>query len=159
MARSDGCDLDVRSRSPTELLACEDERRDRPPFTDEWPASTSRPATRSRTAPCGAGSPAASGWSASSSASPAAPSSSGWASTSPFVAWLTDAMVLPAGEPVPQDRLIHPRIEPEIVFVMGDRLEGPGRHGRRRRWRRSRSVYGGAEVIDSRYRGLPVPRR
>ena len=44
----------------------------------------------------------------------------------PFVAWLTDAMVLPAGDPVPQDRLIHPRIEPEIVFVMGERLEGPG---------------------------------
>ena len=44
----------------------------------------------------------------------------------PFVAWLTDAMVLPVGDPVPQGRLIHPRIEPEIVFVMGERLEGPG---------------------------------
>ena len=42
----------------------------------------------------------------------------------PFVAWLTDAMILPAGDPVPQDRLIHPRIEPEIVFVMRDRLQG-----------------------------------
>ena len=44
----------------------------------------------------------------------------------PFVAWLTDAMLLPAGDPIPQDQLIHPRVEPEIVFVMRDRLEGPG---------------------------------
>ena len=35
-------------------------------------------------------------------------------------------MVMNPGDPVPQDRLIHPRIEPEIVFVMKDRLEGPG---------------------------------
>jgi len=40
----------------------------------------------------------------------------------PLVAWLTDAMALAAGEPVPADRLIHPRAEPEIVLVMGRRL-------------------------------------
>lgn len=45
---------------------------------------------------------------------------------SPIVAWLTDAMVLPTGEPVPDDGLIDPRVEPELVFVMGSRLEGPG---------------------------------
>ena len=43
----------------------------------------------------------------------------------PLTAWLTDAMALPAGTPVPQDRLIHPRAEPEIVFLMRDRLAGP----------------------------------
>ena len=37
---------------------------------------------------------------------------------SPLVAWLTDAMALPAGAPVPHERLIHPRAEPEIVFLM-----------------------------------------
>ena len=46
--------------------------------------------------------------------------------SSPLVAWLTDAMVLPTGEPVPQSALIHPRVEPEIVFVMKHRLQGPG---------------------------------
>ena len=30
---------------------------------------------------------------------------------SPLTAWLTDAMVLPAGAPVPRERLIHPRAE------------------------------------------------
>ncbi|UCZ92219.1 MULTISPECIES: 2-keto-4-pentenoate hydratase [Gordonia] len=44
----------------------------------------------------------------------------------PSVAWLTDAMVLPAGLPVPRERLIHPRAEPEIAFVLGRPLTGPG---------------------------------
>jgi 2-oxo-3-hexenedioate decarboxylase len=70
--------------------------------------------------------------------------------TSPLTAWLTDAMALPTGAAVPQDRLIHPRAEPEIVFWMRDRLAGPGvtvaaalaAVG---------AVHAGVEVIDSRY--------
>jgi 2-oxo-3-hexenedioate decarboxylase len=69
----------------------------------------------------------------------------------PFVAWLTDAMILPAGEPVPQSRLIHPRAEPEIVFVMGARLEGPGVTCAQAMSAVS-SVWAGIEIIDSRYR-------
>ncbi|MCU4183966.1 fumarylacetoacetate hydrolase family protein [Acidiferrimicrobium sp. IK] len=34
--------------------------------------------------------------------------------------------VHPAETPVRTGTLIHPRVEPEIVFVMGERLEGPG---------------------------------
>ncbi|MGN7247426.1 2-keto-4-pentenoate hydratase [Janibacter anophelis] len=68
----------------------------------------------------------------------------------PFVAWLTDAMILPAGDPVPQDKLIHPRIEPELVFVMGQRLEGPGVTAAQA-MAAVDQVLGGAEVIDSRY--------
>ncbi|WSE35311.1 fumarylacetoacetate hydrolase family protein [Amycolatopsis rhabdoformis] len=70
---------------------------------------------------------------------------------SPLVAWLTDAMVLPAGEPVPQARLIHPRVEPELVFVMRERLAGPGITAARALAAVER-VHAGAEVIDSRYR-------
>ncbi|MFE4756769.1 2-keto-4-pentenoate hydratase [Streptomyces mirabilis] len=69
----------------------------------------------------------------------------------PLTAWLTDAMVLPAGEPVPQDELIHPRAEPEIVFVMKDRLAGPGVTAATA-LAAVGSVHGGIEVIDSRYR-------
>jgi 2-oxo-3-hexenedioate decarboxylase len=69
----------------------------------------------------------------------------------PLVAWLTDAMILPAGDPVPQSRLIHPRVEPEIVFLMGDRLEGPG-VSCATAMAAVHSVWGGAEIIDSRYR-------
>lgn len=68
----------------------------------------------------------------------------------PFVAWLTDAMILPAGDPLPQSRLIHPRVEPEIVFMMADRLEGPGVTCARA-MAAVETVWGGAEVIDSRY--------
>jgi 2-oxo-3-hexenedioate decarboxylase len=68
----------------------------------------------------------------------------------PLVAWLTDAMILPIGEPVPQSRLIHPRVEPEIVFVMRDRLAGPG-VGCATAMAAVDSVWAGAEVIDSRY--------
>ncbi|MGV9366259.1 2-keto-4-pentenoate hydratase [Amycolatopsis sp. NPDC003731] len=66
----------------------------------------------------------------------------------PLLAWLTDAMVLPAGVPVPS--LIHPRAEPELVFVMGHRLAGPGVTAATALAAVDR-VYGGIEVIDSRY--------
>jgi 2-oxo-3-hexenedioate decarboxylase len=70
---------------------------------------------------------------------------------SPLTAWLTDAMVLPAGAPVPRERLIHPRAEPEIVFVMRSRLAGPGVTAATA-LAAVESVLGGIEVIDSRYR-------
>lgn len=66
----------------------------------------------------------------------------------PLLAWLTDAMVLPAGVPVPP--LIHPRAEPELVFVLGKRLAGPGVTAATALAAVDR-VYGGIEVIDSRY--------
>ncbi len=69
---------------------------------------------------------------------------------SPLLAWLTDAMVLPAGVPVPQDRLIHPRAEPELVFVLGQRLHGPGVTAATALAAVDK-VYGGVEIIDSRY--------
>ncbi|MGW6358114.1 2-keto-4-pentenoate hydratase [Streptomyces sp. NPDC055092] len=69
---------------------------------------------------------------------------------SPLTAWLTDAMVLPADVPVPMGELIHPRIEPEIVFVMGERLAGPGVTAATA-MQAVRSVHAGFEVIDSRY--------
>jgi 2-oxo-3-hexenedioate decarboxylase len=68
----------------------------------------------------------------------------------PLTAWLTDAMVLPAGEPVPRHRLIHPRAEPEIVFVLGERLAGPGATAATA-MRAVETVYAGVEIIDSRY--------
>ena len=69
---------------------------------------------------------------------------------SPLTAWLTDAMVLPEGTPVPIGELIHPRAEPEIVFVMGERLAGPGVTAATALAAVS-SVHPGFEIIDSRY--------
>lgn len=70
---------------------------------------------------------------------------------SPLTAWLTDAMAVPVGAPVRLGELIHPRIEPEIVFVMAGQLRGPGVTAATA-LRAVRSVHAGFEVIDSRYR-------
>jgi 2-oxo-3-hexenedioate decarboxylase len=71
--------------------------------------------------------------------------------SSPLVAWLTDAMVLPAGAPLPRESLIHPRAEPEIVFVMAQRLAGPDMTASRALGAVGQ-VCSGIEIIDSRYR-------
>jgi 2-oxo-3-hexenedioate decarboxylase len=69
----------------------------------------------------------------------------------PLTGWLTDGMVLDAGEPAPGGRLIHPRVEPEIVFTLGRPLKGPGVTPESA-LAAVRSVAAGLEVIDSRYR-------
>lgn len=70
---------------------------------------------------------------------------------SPLTGWLTDAMVLPEGAPVPLAETIHPRVEPEIAFTMGERLAGPDVTPERA-LAAVASVHAGFEVIDSRYR-------
>jgi 2-oxo-3-hexenedioate decarboxylase len=71
--------------------------------------------------------------------------------SSPLTAVITDGMVLGAGVPVPLDELIHPRIEPEIVFVMGRELKGPGVTAAAA-MAAVETVHAGFEVIDSRFK-------
>lgn len=134
-----------------ELLACEAERREREPFTDEWPELDldTGYAIQDRNLQLRL-----------DRGEKLVGVKLGLTSRAkqqrmgvhfPFVAWLTDAMILPVGDPVPQGKLIHPRIEPEIVFVMGERLEGPGVTCAQA-MAAVESVWGGAEVIDSRYK-------
>lgn len=70
----------------------------------------------------------------------------------PSVAWLTDAMELAGGSPIPHGSLIHPRAEPEIVFVMRERLRGPGVTAATA-LSAVGSVICGLEIIDSRFAG------
>lgn len=138
-------------RAATELLAAEDGRIDRDPITDEWAEldpmtayaiqdeTLQRRRARGETlvgVKLGLTSRA---------------KQRRMKVDSPLVAWLTDAMILPAGEPVPQHLLIHPRVEPEIVFVMKHRLAGPGVTAAQA-LTAVEAVYAGAEIIDSRYR-------
>lgn len=68
----------------------------------------------------------------------------------PLTAWLTARMDAGSGvHGVPP--LAAPRIEPEIVFVLGERLEGPGLDGATALGAVA-EVRAGLEVIDSRYR-------
>lgn len=71
----------------------------------------------------------------------------------PVYGWLTERMTMAHGESLDLGWLIHPRVEPEIVFVLAEDLAGPGitagdvldatAH-----------VCAGLEVIDSRYVGF-----
>lgn len=68
----------------------------------------------------------------------------------PIVAWLTDRMALPPGAAAPLGRLIHPRVEPEIAFVIDGRLAGPGVTAASALAKVGWGLRG-LEVIDSRY--------
>ena len=134
----------------TELLRCEDERIQRPAFTEEWPeldlATGYEIQDRNLEARLARGETLVGVKLGLTSRA----KQQRMGVHVPLVAWLTDAMILPIGEPVPQSRLIHPRVEPEIVLVMGDPLEGPGVSAATA-MAAVDSVWGGAEVIDSRY--------
>ncbi len=140
---------DVESAA-AELLACEDERRERVSFADEWPeldvATGYAIQDRTLAARIARGERVVGVKLGLTSRA----KQRRMGVDAPFVAWLTDAMVLPAGEPVPQHRLIHPRVEPELVFVMGSRLVGPGVTAASA-MAAVVTVYAGAEIIDSRY--------
>ncbi len=70
--------------------------------------------------------------------------------TEPVYGWVPASSVLAAGQPVPLGELIHPRCEPELVFVLADDLAGPGVTAHDVLDATDR-VVGGIEVIDSRY--------
>lgn len=133
-----------------ELLACEAERRDRPPFTDEWDGLDVETGYRIQDRNLQRRLDRGERLIGVKLGLTSRAKQQRMGVHLPFVAWLTDAMLLPAGLPVPQEKLIHPRIEPEIVFEMGSRLAGPG-VGPVEAMAAVSRVYGGAEVIDSRY--------
>ncbi len=135
----------------TELLACEAERRDRAKFTDEWPGldvdtgyRIQDETLRRRLARGEVVTGVKLGLTSKAK-------QQRMGVDTPLVAWLTDDMVLRPGDPVPQGKLIHPRVEPEIVFVLGERLRGPGVTAQQA-LAAVATVAAGAEVIDSRYR-------
>ena len=133
-----------------ELLRCEDERVERPPFTDEWPELDLDTGYAIQDLNLAARLARGEKLIGVKLGLTSRAKQQRMGVHFPFVAWLTDAMILPIGDPVPQSRLIHPRVEPEIVFVMGARLSGPGVTAAEAMGAVA-SVWGGAEVIDSRY--------
>lgn len=133
-----------------ELLRCEDERVERPPFTDEWPDLDLDTGYEVQDLNLQARLDRGERLVGVKLGLTSVAKQQRMGVHVPFVAWLTDAMVLDAGDPVPQSRLIHPRVEPEIVFVMAERLEGPD-VTREQAMAAVASVHGGVEVIDSRY--------
>ncbi len=68
----------------------------------------------------------------------------------PVYGWVTEASVLREGGEVDLAGLIHPRVEPEIVFILGANLAGPGVTAEEVLYATT-TVVGGIEVIDSRF--------
>ncbi len=68
----------------------------------------------------------------------------------PIYGWVLASSVLGADEPVQLGELIHPRVEPEFVFVLGSDLSGPNVTAGDV-LDATEKVVGGIEVIDSRY--------
>lgn len=68
----------------------------------------------------------------------------------PIVGWISDAHRLAVDEPIPVDRFIHPRVEPEIFVTLARDIRGPVTADEVRG--AIDEVYAGLDVIDSRYR-------
>lgn len=71
--------------------------------------------------------------------------------TSPIFGFLADYFSVPESSELELSRLIHPRVEPEIAFVLKTALSGPGCHAAAV-LRATDFVLPAIEVIDSRYR-------
>ncbi len=134
-----------------ELLACEDERRDRVKFTDDWPELDVETGYRIQDETLRRRLARGETLTGVKLGLTSVAKQRRMGVDTPFVAWLTDAMLLQPGDEVPQAALIHPRIEPEIVFVMASRLAGPGVTAEQA-LAAVGSVHAGAEVIDSRFK-------
>ncbi|KAA9155268.1 4-oxalocrotonate decarboxylase [Amycolatopsis acidicola] len=132
------------------LLAAEAERRDRGPITDEWPELDLETAYRVQKRLIEKKVAAGEHVIGVKLGLTSRAKQERMGIDSPLTAVLTDGYALAADEPIPLDKLIHPRVEPEIVFVMGKRLAGPGITAATA-LDAVESVHAGLEVIDSRY--------
>lgn len=137
-------------RAAEVLLAAELEGRDRTPITDEWPELDLATAYRVQDELIARKTARGESVVGVKLGLTSRAKQRRMGIDSPLTAWLTDAMVLPVGAAVALSQLIHPRVEPEIVFVMGERLAGPGVTAARA-MAAVQAVHGGYEVIDSRY--------
>jgi 2-oxo-3-hexenedioate decarboxylase len=71
---------------------------------------------------------------------------------SPLYGWVTSGMLLPYGEPLDVDRFIHPRVEPEIAFLLGRDVETPATVTSV--LAATEAVLAAVDVLDSRYEGF-----
>ena len=67
----------------------------------------------------------------------------------PLHGWVTSGMLAPFGEPVDVDRLIHPRVEPEIAFLLARDVEAPATVSSV--LAATEVVFAAIDVLDSRY--------
>ncbi|MYS82122.1 2-keto-4-pentenoate hydratase [Embleya scabrispora] len=133
-----------------ELYQAEAERRDRRPFTDDWPSLDVETAYRTQARLIQKKTATGQTVTGVKLGLTSLAKQKRMGIASPITGWITDRMQLAEGTPIPMGDLIHPRIEPEIAFVMGRRLEGPDVTAETA-LSAVESVRAAFEVIDSRY--------
>jgi 2-oxo-3-hexenedioate decarboxylase len=67
----------------------------------------------------------------------------------PLYGWLTSGMVAASGEPLDLSSLIHPRVEPEVAFLIGEEIPTPATVTGV--LAATKAVFCALEVLDSRY--------
>lgn len=67
----------------------------------------------------------------------------------PLYGWVTSSMLAPFGEPVRLDRFIHPRVEPEIAFLLARDVAAPATVTSV--LAATEAVFAAIDVLDSRY--------
>ena len=67
----------------------------------------------------------------------------------PVYGWVTQSMLAPFGEALELERFIHPRVEPEIAFLLAEDLEPPATVTSV--LAATEAVFGAIDVLDSRY--------
>jgi 2-oxo-3-hexenedioate decarboxylase len=68
---------------------------------------------------------------------------------SPLYGWVTSSMLVPYGEPVDLARLIHPRVEPEVAFLLARDVATPATVTSV--LAATEAVFSAVDVLDSRY--------
>jgi 2-oxo-3-hexenedioate decarboxylase len=68
----------------------------------------------------------------------------------PLYGWITSGMIIDYGEPVDRGSLIHPRVEPEIAFLLGRDVSAPATVISV--LAATEAVFGAVDILDSRYR-------
>jgi 2-oxo-3-hexenedioate decarboxylase len=68
---------------------------------------------------------------------------------SPLYGWVTSSMIAPYGDPVDLSRFIHPRVEPEVAFLLGRDITTPATVTSV--LAATEAVFAAIDVLDSRY--------
>lgn len=135
-----------------ELAAAERERRDRTPFSDEHPDLDDTTAYEAQWAGVQTKLDAGDRLVGAKLGLTSKVKQRVMKVDSPLYGWVTASMLAPYGEPVDLTRFIHPRVEPEIAFLLARDLPAPATVVSV--LAATEAVFGAIDVLDSRYTGF-----
>jgi len=145
----EGADMVDASRIARELAAAERERRHRQPFTDEFPELDLETAYAAQWAGVQARLEAGERLVGAKLGLTSRAKQQVMKVAAPLYGFVTSGMLAPYGEPLLLDRFIHPRVEPEIAFLLGRDVRAPA--SVTSVLAATEAVFAAVDVLDSRY--------